>query len=308
MGTKAETKEDEIESKPGSEAEGQEPEYGGEVPSEGKPGSLEGGEGETATDEDEVDIVLRGQEGSQPVIPQYIGLWKRFSKLSGKIEHEKGRADDNASQLEIEREKNKLLELALKQKETPASKAPSIPNPEDFDSGVYDPEFIKKHGEYTQYIVEEKVKEAVLGAQKSASDRQSVSASEKDLDDRKDLHYQKAEKLKVKDYEESEMSARKVMGDKLSDDIITLFSNVSDGLPTSEAILYYYGKNKGEAAKLEALARSNTALALAEIGSKRAQIQIVRKNKQLPDPDEPLKGGSSFFGGSSKRAKGARFY
>ncbi len=309
MGNTAEIEKEDLENTTTGGSEPQEPGYGGEVPTGNETanaGEVKTPEKEEESSEEEFDVVLRDQEGSQPPKDKNAGIRKRINKVLGERDQARGAAKDSDSQLEVEREKNKLLELALKQKEGPVDKVPTMPNPEDFDGGAYNPDFIKEQGAYTQHLVDSKIADAVAAAQQTAKDNQAVSDSEQEMEAKKDLHYQKAEKLQVKDYEGSEVSARQVLGDNLADDIIMLFSDVDDGLPTSEAILFHYGKNKEAAARLKDLARANPGLAIGRVGSVRAQIQIVRKNKTLPDPDEQLKGGS--VGGSSKRSKGAKFY
>ena len=99
--------------------------------------TLEEGEQENQTAAEEVEIV---REGSQPSKTGQSGFRKRVNKLNAKIDTALNEATQANTENALLKEKLKILEMEREQaRDNPVS---IQPNPDDFDSGVSDPEFI----------------------------------------------------------------------------------------------------------------------------------------------------------------------
>lgn len=245
-------------------------------------------DGEEGTEEEtEVEIVLDGEEeGSRPD-SNNLGIRKRINKLNAKVSNaQDGQATANA-ELENERQKNKLLELALEQKNAKA--APSgPPDPLDFDDGARDAKYVEAlHGYNRQFFQSEMAKH---------TESQPVPAS-KDLEVKQTQHYEAAEKLGIKDYDDVEDQAIGILG-------MDTVNQLIGAEPNSPQILYYLGKNPNTAQEIADLLRSSPIKGVMKLGALSARLKVAPKAKrnQAPNPDDELESTTS----SHSKYKGSR--
>lgn len=239
----------------------------------------DGTDGEQDAADEESEIVLTGDAGSQPD-NEHRGIRKRINKLNSKVEAAQDGQSQATAALEVERERNKLLQLALEQREQADVKGP--PDPDDFDDGVADPKYIAAAHAH--------IKEGVIAEIKQSQPKgpQPERKSTPDLEDKQVKHYQRADKLKVKDYDATEDKAIEILGQ----DIVKQVMAATD---KSAEILYYLGKNPDKAESIKELIATNPVQGVFEIGalSRGLEVRPKAQSKPAPDPDTELEGGSS---------------
>jgi len=227
-------------------------------------------------DDQEVDIVLPGEDGSQPK-SQNFGIRKRINKLNSRVEAAQKEAGDAETQLEVERAQNKLLKLALEQQQAKPEQA-LPPDPNDFDDGAKDPAYVSALTGYNQRFFEEQF-------DKRAKQTAAPPAPNPKSEQRQVAHYEAAEKLGVKDYDEAEDAAISVLGQ----DTVKRLIDASDASPR---ILYYLGKNKEVAAEIAELVKTDPVAAVFKLGELGASLKVQTRSRSqvAPDPDDELSG------------------
>lgn len=238
---------------------------------------------EDGGEDQEIEIV-REVEGSQPSSDSQTGIRKRINKLNSKVDSANEETAEARNDLAAEREKTKILEIALGQAKN-AGKVEKAPNPDDFDDGVNDPAYIKKQGDYTQSIIAKQVATQVAEATRQTEDTVNLNAQSQQLQRQQVEHYERAEKIGAKDYAETEDKALAILGNDIANQVIGNFKD-------SHILLYYLGKNTSEAERLANLLISNPIQGVAEFGRLSSQLKIKPKTSTTPEPDEELKGDS----------------
>lgn len=100
-------------------------------------------------------------------------------------------------------------------------------------------------------------------------------------------HYQRADALRVKDYDEAEEAALEVLGRSVVEDIAATIEE-------SERVLYYLGKNPAKAEEIKKLIDTNPVKATFALGKLAAGLTLRPKtNPTQKKPDEPLDGGAA---------------
>lgn len=242
------------------------------------------GEDETTEEDQEFEVVRESGESQTSTAPKQTGFRKRINKLNQKIDvanQERDSANSNNAVLE---EKNKLLEIALEQARSGKIDSVNPPNPDDYDAGTLDPEFIKKKEAWTNARIDQRISEGIAKATKSTVETQTTNTKAIDLQKKQASHYERAEKLGVKDYETIEDKAIETLGLEFTNHIIEYFND-------SQNILYYLGKNPKDAEVLRGLLDENLVLGVAEIGRLRSEIRVRPKKQTTPNPDTELEGG-----------------
>jgi hypothetical protein len=122
------------------------------------------------------------------------------------------------------------------------------------------------------------------------------------LRQRQEAHIERAQKLKVKDYEETEDVTLSIMGhDKVNHIILALPDK-------TELIMYYLGKNPDVAHKYSAMLETEPIRALIELGGILSEIKVKPSSKKTrKEPDEDLEGGNLPSGKKKRGPKGATF-
>ena len=239
----------------------------------------EGSEGteETETDDEETEIVLEGDDGSQPVDQNNLGIRKRINKLNAKVNDANDGRDTANSELAAKIEENKLLRLALDQQKEPA-KPSGPPDPLDFDDGARDKKYIAALDEYTDKRIQAAVASSVP---------KSEPKTNSDLVAKQTQHYEAADALGISDYEAIEDVAVGILVKETVNQLISQASN-------SPLILYHLGKNPEKAERIAELVKANPIKGVMELGALAANLKATKvKRNQAPDPDNPLSGGKS---------------
>ena len=246
----------------------------------------EGQESQETDEAEEIEIVVEGEEqptSEHPPVPK--GFLKRIGKLTEKLEVSK-------SEAEVLREENKALRAAIKPPE-PEPSGP--PKPGDFDT---DEEYLeaqaKFNAEQTAKIVQETIGNVAKQAQQTTTQTQVAEKQTAAMT----AHYERAEKLKVSDYEATEDTAIEHLGNDLTKAIM--------GHGRSEWILYHLGKNPVKASQFANLAETNPVQAMMDIGELAARLQPKPKRSSAPDPETKLP-GSKGVGGGDDGPPGATF-
>ena len=243
-------------------------------------------EGEATAEPELVETVIEDPD-SQRERPKGGGYRRLISRL-GKA---KAETRDVSAELEQERQRRQLLEMALEQ-ERGTKKGP--PNPADFDEGAYDPKFAEAQRAYIDSLVTEKVQQVAPAA---------VPEVDRTLEQRQRSHADRAEALGLPDYADAQDKAIDILGPELANGIIK-------DADKSEIVLYYLGKNPGKAEEIADLFQTNPIKATLEIGRMEQRLQVTKKSAQtqpLPDPDREVQGADGAVRQSLRGPKGATF-
>ena len=238
----------------------------------------------------EIEIVRTAEPGSSPD-RQQLGIRKRVNKLNAKVDAAKEEAAQTSGELQMEREKNRLLELYVQQLKS-ESEAPKAPNPNDYDDGTSDAQYAKALEDFIASKVDAGVEKRIAAQPKAAP------VTDANLVRRQESHYEKAEKLGAKDYAEVEDAAIGVLGNEAVNHIIKASDN-------SHLILYYLGKNPGQAEEISELIKTDAVKAVWKLGAleKELKVQPRAKQNQAPDPDNELEGASVAGSGDAANSK-----
>ena len=242
-------------------------------------------------DEQEVEIVLEGDDGSQPKHKTPFGFKKRIDKLNAKLDTAEEVKTQAQKELEIAQERNRLLQIALDQKGQ-KPELPKLPNPNDFDGDTDDPRYIEAVHQYHQKIVADALEKHTAKQQP----KQQQTSVDPDLRQKQEKHYQRASELRVKDYEETEDAAIGVLGNEIANHII-------QNSDRSSELLYHFGKNPERAEEIADMIKTNPIKGVLEIGRLEARLKTKPKAKTnpLPDPDEELEGRTGGSTGALQR-------
>lgn len=246
------------------------------------------------SDSDEVEIV---REGTQPQFTQQQVndiVNKRVKRLNGKVTEASDSSAQSNVELDLAREKNKILELALEQAKATKKAEVKLPDPNDFDEGVNDAEYLVQHNNYTQSMIASQVAEQVAKATETVSNTTNQTQRSEALLKKQVKHYERADEIGAKDYEATEDKALEVLGQETANHII-------DNFDDSHVIMYFLGKNPDEAKRIAHLLKTQAIKGVAEVGRLSAQLQIKPKNKPIADPDEEIISDGNAQSGTNER-------
>lgn len=235
-----------------------------------------------------------GEEGQEDA-PQFTQhqldniVLKQKDKLNAKLDKATETSEQTNTELALANEKIKLQNIAIEQLKG-TKQAPAEPNPDDFDGGTNDPEYLKKQGEYTQSIIQQEVTRQVAEASKQTETTTNINAQAETLNRLQTGHYEKVKEAKIKDYFTHEDSALEILGNDVVNQIISNFPD------ESHLLLNYLGTpaNKDESEQLAMLIKTKPIKGVAKIGSIiEGKLSTKSKPKPAaPDPDEDVSGGS----------------
>ncbi len=249
-------------------------------------------EGEQQPDP-EVEVVLDGDDGTQPDTQREINrvVTKKVRKLNARNAKTEDEASHTAEALAVEKEKNKLLTLALEQK-TPAE-MPTPPDPADYDEGVRDPKYAQALDQYNQPLIAAEVQRQTANLTPVQTEKISP-----DLERKQAEYYKRADDLGAKDFDETES----VVINAIGKDVLNHIIRVSD---KSHLIVSYLGKNPAQAEKYGELFKDDPVDAMMQLGGLGARLSVKpRANSEpTPDPDEELSGGSPSAGKTNKHQR-----
>lgn len=231
---------------------------------------------ETETEDEVTEIVLEGDDGSQPVDQNNLGIRKRINKLNAKVSDANDGRDTANTALANEQEKNTLLRLQLAQQQQPEPS--KIPDPLDFDGGASDPKYVTAMNSYHQEFVR------VALAEQAPKPETKTNA---ELVKAQTRHYEAANDLGISDYEAVEDVAVEILGKETVNQLIGQASN-------SPLILYHLGKNPEKAKRIAELVAANPIKGVMELGALAANLKVTKvKRNQAPNPDGVLEGAKS---------------
>lgn len=241
---------------------------------------LEDSEQPSEDDDEEVEIVAEGED--EP--PSKPSKKNRVPRRIGKLKQQLEEKDSNLERLEqkIAMQEEELRLIRLSGQKTNSNERPSE---DDFDSlEDYRAAETKWLRDQINSAAEAKTQEQLRNYQ-SHNTQQRAS---QELDNSIDQHYDRAEKLKVSDYSETEGVAANIFGDKKSKVIIA-------NTDRSELLMYHLGKNPVKAEKYSAMLDNPATMvrALMELGGIANKLTAVPKSKIAPDPETVVEGGNS---------------
>lgn len=291
------------------EAEGEGDDEGGEG-DEGEGGTEgdddDGGEGDGQageSDDDQQQIVREGETQPQATTPR--GFLKRINKLNGRVSDAKEGEATQKDRADFLAQENKVKDIRIQQLESGQQTTPEPlkrPDPDKFDAGIYDPEYEKAVDEYQDKRLDDRVNARLAEQSKKSTVTNDQVALAQKLRQKQEAHIERATKLKVKDYEETEDKAIAIMGNQNVNHLILALPD------RSEQLIYYLGKHPDLAQKYGDMLETETVRALMELGGILSEIKVKTVSKKsLKDPDEDLEGGNLPTGKKKRGPAGATF-
>ena len=270
-----------------------------------EPGGVATLEGEEPKEEDTgVQIVREGQNKDgkeQSVFSKRVGdrvnrLNKKAANQKERGDTEQQRADQLQAKLDIAEERNKLNQIALEQAKSGGVQEKGMPNPDDFDAGSIDPAYLERKQAHDREEIAKLVDDRIADYEKATQQKKSHNEIERTFKSKQDAHYERADKLGARDYDETEKEAINLLGTEFVRDVISNFND-------SETMLYWFGKNPDEAHRIKETFKANPVLGISELGVIRKDLKIIPSTETLPNPDEELKGSSSTATGTANSIK-----
>ena len=243
----------------------------GVAPQDGEPKDKEEDQGSES-----VEIVLKDKE-SRPT-SQTKWMSARINQVKeGRIK-EKDRADREQARADRLQQENDVLKVEEK-----LAQKPKAPDPGNFDDGTMDPDYIKAMSSYEDARMDSGMNERFHKEDISKEKERSAADSLRN----QDKHYERAEKLKMKNYLEVEETAKDGLGNRVVEVII-------DQRDTSESLLGFFGAkdNEAQAEHYSKIIKRNPGNAIFELGKLSETLIVKPTTKDCPNPDEPLSGGT----------------
>ena len=229
-------------------------------------------------DSQEIEIVLPEDDGSQPK-PKHLGVRKRINKLNARNDATTERATTAEAENETLRAQVQLfkLERELGKKE-PETALP--PDPTDFDDGASDKEYVKALNAHNMAFFDAEF------AKRTNAQPVTPTPVNANLERKQNAHYEAADKLGVKDYDDTEDKAIAILGKDAANQLIAAIPD------SSPRVLYYLGKNESVAQELADLIKSDPVAGVLKLGALGAQLKVQPKRKSgaTPNPDDELVG------------------
>lgn len=251
-------------------------------------------EGEAAAEEaEEFDIVLNGEEDPTPQagkMPKRVKkLLDRNNALQSDLENTTATNANNA--VEIERLREELANSRQQPVQPIGNQMPMPPTEESVD---YDPERMR----VAQQQYQTDFQSWMTGQQKQVSDTNAQQAAQAEISkkeaDALNAHYERADSLKVPDYESNEESAVSLMGNHL-------VKSIAVALPNSAMVINYLGKNPAKAQEIATLDKTDPQAGVAKLWELNFNLKAVPRTKsKAPNPETVVEGGG---GGTSKLQK-----
>lgn len=252
-----------------------------------------------ADDEEEdlgVEVVFASSD-DDPKEPKGKNFGKRIRKMNERIEvAEQGKetantelqtAKDQIAQLENQ---NKIQALALTKKEdVPDPNAP--PDPDKFDAGEYDPEYRRQMNAYHDSRNDARVNKLfdtkLEEADKSARQNQVDNAKDYALEQKQEIHYERALNMGIKkqDYFDTEDKVVAVLGKRAVNTMIK-------SIPDAHKALYFLGKNPERLEQISESLQADAVRGIYDVSVLNSKLSINKITKAARDPDRELEGGT----------------
>ena len=240
-------------------------------------------EGEEGASEDEPET----QTGKKK---KKSGFARRSSRLVKQRDGARTEVDKTNQALTSEIEAGKLKDLRIIQLEEQAQAKVVEPNPDDFDGGSDDPDFIAKKKEFDAANIKKLVSETVARATQQGNQAALRDRQDSDLKQKREEHWNKADEMGNPDYNEKENKLVDLIGKDMVNHIIANCPG------DSHKVVYYLGANEDEALELgQNLASQSTnelVKAVMDLGRIREKLQANPQTLMTPDPDEETQGSA----------------
>ncbi|MEE8233708.1 MAG: hypothetical protein V3R41_03415 [Gammaproteobacteria bacterium] len=242
----------------------------------------ESGEPSTKEEDQESEIVLEGDEGSQP-------SKKRRNKFSHRINRKNAQiaeSNERAEKAEMQLEAYKTALQTIQGNQTPGLIQPDPADENKFPEGVHDPAYIKQFNDFLIKSNQQGVNQQIQEAQKQTASFQNQQTQQDNLQQAKSRHYERASELKVSDFEEMEDNAIKILGDDVFNELVKNCDN-------SPEVAYLLGKNPDEALRIRRLADNGDAFkCVMELGKLSAKTKVKTKSAIPADPESKIANGN----------------
>lgn len=233
-------------------------------------------ENSTETQETDEAIEIEVEEAGKPPARRLSGFEKRLRKNREQVTE----AEARVKALE---EENKLLRLAQQhEKDTTLTE----PNEKDFELGADDPKYRAAIRHYDKELARKEAREETQALLEQSQQNIAHANQVQQIDSSITAHYERADALKVKNYDELENSATDILGE---DFVKTLIASTDD----SHRILASMGAAPGKTAQIAALIKTNPIKAFAE--AVRFEINSALNPPSLktaPDPEVQVDPGA----------------
>jgi len=226
---------------------------------------------------EEVEIIVEGEE--KPTSVPLHALHKRLGRERKKTDAAHTEAEEANRKAAMLEEENKLLRLQQAQ----LAQSTKRPDEDDFETTA---EYNAALEKYDNARIEKIANEQASKIIQDNQTKTAQNASEGNLNQLIDKHYERSAELKVPDYSETESVAADVLGDDIAKQIV---ANTDD----SHLLMYFLGKNPAKAEGLKALIENNPMKGVMEIGRLAGSLKVKPKMQIAPDPETVVNGGVS---------------
>ena len=216
------------------------------------------------------------------------GHARRTSRLVKQRDGARTEVDKANQALTSEKEASKLKDLRIAQLEEQNQARISEPNPDDFDGGPDDPDFVAKKKEFDTANIKKMVSEQVAQATQHGNQAALQDRQASDLKQKRDEHWKQADEMGNPDYNEKENKLTDLIGVDMVNHIIANCEG------DSHKVVYYLGANEGEAEELaDMLANQSTMVkGVLKLGKIQAKLASNPQTLMTPDPDEETQGSA----------------
>ncbi len=239
----------------------------------------------------------KGEEGASEDEPETqtgekkkkkSGFARRNSRLVKQRDEAKGEVAEKDAALNAEREAGKLKDLRIAQLEEQTQAKVVEPNPDDFDGGNDDPDFVAKKKEFDNANIKKLVSEQVAQAAKQGNEATIRNHQANDLKQKQEEHWEQADEMGNQDYDEKEGKLIDLIGKDMVNHIIANCPG------DSHKVVYYMGTNEDEALTFaEDIANASTMpKAVMDLGAIRERLRANPQTLMTPDPDEETQGSA----------------
>lgn len=222
---------------------------------------------EVPSDEPEVVEEVEEKEPEEDKVPKSVQ--KRIDKIFYQKEKEREarqEAQAKAAALEL---RIKELEAATQSRQTSKQKPEGAPNPDDYDAGRYDPE-------YLEALTDWKVKQYVDNQQKQLK----IAEQQRNV-----ITLQEEARKAHDDYDQAEQSF-------LSHPLVRVdvFKELLLDADNPAELAYYLGKNQEELDKIGEMSKEKAARYMGRLEEKISLVQSKKAVTNAPKPISPLSG------------------
>jgi len=240
-------------------------------------------------DEEEAGADESGTQPGNEAVKSKRGFGRRVSKL---VKQRDSAISEKDVAIQEAAEKEKLLRMRISQLEKAKEAEVVEPDPDEFDGGELDPDFVKAKKDYDIHQFRQIAREEAANAAKTGSETATQQQKASELKRKQEEHWAQADELGGDDYQIAEDKAVEVLGADMVNNIIDFFPGES-----AQAIFYLgLDKNAVEAEELaEMFASGPKGVVKGTAGVGRILERLKGnpiKPKSAPDPDEETEGSA----------------